>query len=58
VREWTEGIERDYRHPCVIVRVPFDENWGVRALYAVGQHRHAVQARHHLSHRAPGSAKK
>ena len=29
VREWTEVIDRDYSHPCVIVWVPFNESWGV-----------------------------
>ncbi len=27
--EWTEAIERDYSHPCIIVWVPFNESWGV-----------------------------
>ena len=35
VREWTEAIERDYSHPCVIVWVPFNESWGVPELTAV-----------------------
>ena len=25
VREWSEAIERDYSHPCVVVWVPFNE---------------------------------
>jgi beta-galactosidase/beta-glucuronidase len=49
VREWTEAIERDYSHPCVIVWVPFNESWGVPELTAVGQHRHAVEALYHLT---------
>ena len=28
-REWTEAIERDYSHPCIVAWVPFNESWGV-----------------------------
>jgi hypothetical protein len=49
VREWTEAIERDYSHPCVIVWVPFNESWGVPELTAIGKHRHAVEALYHLT---------
>lgn len=49
VREWSEAIERDYSHPCVIVWVPFNESWGVPELTAVHTHRHAVQALYHLT---------
>jgi hypothetical protein len=49
VQEWTEAIERDYSHPCVIVWVPFNESWGVPELPSVGQHRSAVQALYHLT---------
>ncbi len=49
VREWTEVIERDYSHPCVIVWVPFNESWGVPELTAVRKHRHAVEALYHLT---------
>ncbi|RZI74187.1 MAG: glycoside hydrolase family 2 [Pseudomonas sp.] len=49
VREWTEAIERDYSHPCVIVWVPFNESWGVPELNAVREHRHAVEALYHLT---------
>ena len=49
VREWTEVIERDYSHPCVIVWVTFNESWGVPELTAVGKQRHAVEALYHLT---------
>ena len=49
VREWTEVIERDYSHPCVIVWVPFNESWGVPELTSVREHRHAVEALYHLT---------
>jgi len=49
VREWTEAIERDYSHPCVIVWVTFNESWGVPELTNVREHRHAVEALYHLT---------
>jgi beta-galactosidase/beta-glucuronidase len=49
VREWTEAIERDYSHPCVIVWVPFNESWGVPELTAAREQRHAVEALYHLT---------
>ena len=32
VAEWTEAIERDRSHPCVVAWVPFNESWGVPAI--------------------------
>lgn len=49
VREWSEVIERDYSHPCVIVWVTFNESWGVPELTAIGKQRHAVEALYHLT---------
>lgn len=49
IREWSEAIERDYSHPCIIVWVPFNESWGVPELTAVDQHRTAVEALYHLT---------
>lgn len=49
VREWTEAIERDYSHPCIVVWVPFNESWGVPELTAIGKQRHAVEALYHLT---------
>ena len=49
VSEWTEAIERDFSHPCVIVWVPFNESWGVPDLPSIGAHRHAVAALYHLT---------
>lgn len=44
LREWTEVINRDYSHPCLIVWVPFNESWGVPNLTALQPHRDAVEA--------------
>jgi beta-galactosidase/beta-glucuronidase len=49
VREWTEAIERDYSHPCVVVWVPLNESWGVPDLPACAEQRHAVEALYHLT---------
>ena len=49
VREWSEAIERDYSHPCVIVWVPFNESWGVPELTVIGAQRNAVEALYHLT---------
>jgi beta-galactosidase/beta-glucuronidase len=49
IKEWSEAIERDFSHPCVITWVPFNESWGVPELTSVEAHRHAVQALYHLT---------
>ena len=49
VREWSEAIERDFSHPCIIVWVPFNESWGVPELPNVDAHRHGVEALYHLT---------
>lgn len=49
VREWTEALDRDYSHPCIIVWVPYNESWGVPELPTVQEHRHAVEALYHLT---------
>jgi beta-galactosidase/beta-glucuronidase len=30
VHEWTDIVERDQSHPCIIVWVPLNESWGVQ----------------------------
>jgi hypothetical protein len=49
VHEWTEAIERDYSHPCIIVWVAFNESWGVPNLTLTQAHRNAVEALYHLT---------
>ena len=29
VREWTEIVEQNYNHPCIIIWTPLNESWGV-----------------------------
>ena len=55
VHEWTEAIERDYSHPCVIVWVPFNESWGVPNLTSAQPHRNAVEALYHLTKTLDGT---
>lgn len=49
MKEWTEAIERDASHPCIVVWVPFNESWGVPDLTATPAHQHCVQALYHLT---------
>ena len=49
MREWTEAIDRDSSHPCVVVWVPYNESWGVPELPTLHQHRHAVEGLYHLT---------
>lgn len=49
ISEWTEAIERDSSHPCIIMWVPFNESWGVPDLPETSTHRYAVQALYHLT---------
>ncbi len=48
-REWTEAIDRDASHPCIVVWVPFNESWGVPNLVEAAAHRHYVQALYFLT---------
>jgi hypothetical protein len=49
VREWSEAIERDYSHPCIVAWIPFNESWGVPELTSAQAQRHAVEALYHLT---------
>ena len=48
-REWTEAINRDFSHPCIIAWVPFNESWGVPNLPDSARERHGVKALYHLT---------
>jgi beta-galactosidase/beta-glucuronidase len=48
-REWTEAIERDVSHPCIIAWVPFNESWGVPDLPHVRSQRDFVNGIYHLT---------
>ncbi|BBL77076.1 glycoside hydrolase family 2 TIM barrel-domain containing protein [Methylomagnum ishizawai] len=49
LREWTEVIERDISHPCILIWVPFNESWGVPDLSTLPAARDAVQSFYHLT---------
>lgn len=48
-KQWTEVIERDSSHPCIVAWVPFNESWGVPNLTETAAHRHYVQALYFLT---------
>jgi beta-galactosidase/beta-glucuronidase len=48
-REWSEAINRDVNHPCIVAWVPFNESWGVPDLPSSPTQRHYVQALYHLT---------
>ena len=47
--EWTEVIDRDMGHPCIIAWVPINESWGVPDLPDSPAQRHYVKALYHLT---------
>lgn len=49
VREWTEVVNRDYSHPCIITWVPFNESWGVPELPNSAPQRQYIQALYSLT---------
>jgi beta-galactosidase/beta-glucuronidase len=49
LKEWTEAMERDISHPCLVIWVPFNESWGVPELNTVPAARDAVLAFYHLT---------
>jgi beta-galactosidase/beta-glucuronidase len=49
LKEWTEAMERDLSHPCVVIWVPFNESWGVPELNTLPAARDAVAAFYHLT---------
>jgi beta-galactosidase/beta-glucuronidase len=48
-KEWTEVIERDVSHPCIVAWVPFNESWGVPNLTETAAHRNYVLMAYHLT---------
>lgn len=52
---WTQAIERDRNHPCIITWVPFNESWAVPDLPRDASQRSAVNALHHLTKALDGS---
>ncbi|HEX3878708.1 MAG TPA: glycoside hydrolase family 2 TIM barrel-domain containing protein [Bryobacteraceae bacterium] len=48
-REWSDAIQRDMNHPCIVAWVPFNESWGVPDLPNSPTQRHYVRALYHLT---------
>lgn len=48
-REWTDVIERDASHPCIVAWVPFNESWGVPNLPDSPAEQDYVRALYHLT---------
>ncbi len=48
-REWSEAVERDMSHPCIVAWVPLNESWGVPDLPDSPSQRHYVKALYHLT---------
>ena len=49
ISEWTEAIERDASHPCIVAWVPFNESWGVPDLPSNPAHRDYVRTLYYLT---------
>ncbi|MFW6058785.1 MAG: glycoside hydrolase family 2 protein [Phycisphaeraceae bacterium] len=49
MREWTDVIQRDFSHPCIVAWVPINESWGVPNLPDAPAQRHYVQGLYHLT---------
>ncbi len=48
-QQWTEVLNRDSSHPCIVAWVPFNESWGAPDLPASSAQRNYVQALYHLT---------
>ena len=49
VREWTEIVEQNYNHPCIIIWTPLNESWGVPAIERDVCQQNYSQAGYHLT---------
>jgi beta-galactosidase/beta-glucuronidase len=47
--EWTDVLQRDISHPCVVTWVPVNESWGVPDLPSDPPQRHFIQGLYHLT---------
>jgi hypothetical protein len=49
VGTWIEAIDRDFNHPCIVARVPFNESWGVPDLAGSQAQRDLVSGLYRLT---------
>ncbi len=47
--EWTDFINRDYNHPCIIAWVPLNESWGVRNVYSNKEQQNFARSLYYLT---------
>ncbi len=50
MQEWTEIVDRDYNHPCIVTWVPINESWGVPKISFDCQQQHFSQSLYHYLH--------
>lgn len=50
MKEWSEIIDRDYNHPCIVTWVPLNESWGIPNVQRNRQQQHFSQAIYHYIH--------
>jgi len=50
MQEWTEIVDRDYNHPCIVTWVPINESWGVPKISFDRQQQHFSQSLYHYLH--------
>jgi hypothetical protein len=49
IAEWTDVIERDVSHPCIVTWVPLNESWGVQHIAHNAAMRHYARMLVHLT---------
>lgn len=50
LRDWSEIVERDYNHPCIVVWVPLNESWGVPNIHRDRKQQNFSQTLYHYLH--------
>jgi hypothetical protein len=50
MQEWSDVVERDRNHPCIVAWVPFNESWGIPEAAAGPTQRQYLEAVYHLTH--------